>query len=131
MSWQEEQTASAKKQKDPSYPYGGWDAHEAKSASMVPHTPHFVIMVYTHERFSEAGYDSGDPSTTRTVNVNRYYWFDDKEEWERFIRGIWESKNNKPKWGGGDDNEFIFFQSSGKGELEVKINIDVKPFPVK
>ncbi len=46
----------------------------------------------------------------------------------KFPYGDWP-KHGQFRQYGLDDFTFAFFQSSGKGELEVKISIDVKPLP--
>lgn len=95
--------------------------------SKIPSVPHFAVIVYRDHAYMEAGRDKGDSDERRTARVSDYYAFTDKVQWEQMISDIYAEKHKPRVYGYNNDNEnIVFFRSSGRGSVEVKVNVHVK-----
>jgi len=109
--------------------YYTWAKKQLKSDKEIPSVPHYAIMVFSNQQFSEAGYDRDDPSTTITVRKCDYYAFSevDKSEWEKMISDIHKERltSKSTLYGVNDDENVVFFHSSGRGNVDIKINVNI------
>jgi hypothetical protein len=106
--------------------YYAWSKVRLKNDSEIPDFPHYAVLVFTDQRYTTRGYDRDDPDETHTARVCSYYAFaeGDKKEWEKMISDIHKEKMTS-KFSSGDNENFVFFHSSGKAKVTVKIDVNV------
>lgn len=94
----------------------------------IPNYPHFALMIVEQRTYSEVGYDPGEPSTTGYYDKITYYAFPilEKNIWEDLINDIHIEQHKQRSFYGSPHPELIFFKSGGRGEIDIKINVNVK-----
>lgn len=107
--------------------YYDWKEYRLAKLTSIPKTPHFALMVVEEKTYVEAGYDRGDPNTTGNYDNVTYYAFriDEKHLWEKLISDIYKEQHSKQNFYGSRHPDLIFFQSSGRGEVDIKIDVNV------
>jgi hypothetical protein len=103
-----------------------WSKHLIKLPKDIPSYKHFVVMIFEQRSYSEAGYDPGDRSTIGYYQHMDYYAFksEQRDLWEKFISAIYTERHNPNPYGSSKE-EIVFFESSSRGEVDVKINVNV------
>lgn len=92
-------------------------------AKEIPTKPHYVVLAFSNRRIREASYGPTDPENYVDVSVIDYYAFDSKEEWEAMISDVYLEKQNSTY--ASRDSEIVFFRSSGRGSVDVTVNVKV------
>lgn len=100
-----------------------WLQHRVKDTEITD-KPHYAVMVFTDRRFSEAGYDRGDPPTSTIVRQMDYYAFEDKATWERMVEDIYAEKHKTTGLGFDTSNENVVLMHVDR-RFKVRVTIDV------
>lgn len=107
--------------------YYTWSKKIVKDSKLIPAVPHYVVMVYKDHRYSEAGWDAGDSSTSACIRTSDYYAFleSEKLDWEKMISDIYTEKHTLKPYHSYDNEDYVFFKSSGRITPSVKIDVNV------
>lgn len=90
----------------------------------IPSHPHYAVLVFRIESYSTPAYDRFDTGGTTSVTVCDYYAFVDKTEWEKMISAIYTERHSSNF--GSDRSEIVFYYCSGRGKVNVSIDVSVK-----
>ena len=106
--------------------YYTWNKHIVKDTA-IPEQSHYVVLVFKDLVYTEAGYDANDPPSRASVRVCDYYAFSDKAEWEQMIQEVYLERQKPRGYTFNTDNEnVVFFHSSGRGKVSIKVGIDIQ-----
>lgn len=106
--------------------YHTWTKYRLKDVGKdIPEHSHFAVMVIKDQQYTTRGYDRDDPDDTHTVKVFDYYAFTKKAEWEKMISDIYTDRHTSRPSYGQPVEDIVFFQSAGRGKVDVKINVNV------
>lgn len=105
--------------------YYTWGKFIVKDPKNIPEQPHFAVMIVKDHTYTTPGYDRNDPDDSHTIKVFDYYAFTKKSEWEKMISDIFTERHTARPTYGQVHEDVIFFQSSGRGKVDVKINVNV------
>ena len=105
--------------------YYTWNKHIVKDPHTIPSEPHFAVMIIKDHQYTTRGYDRDDPDDTHTVKTFTYYAFLDRAQWEKMISDIYTERHSAKQTYGQPVEDIVFFQSSGRGKVDVKISVNV------
>lgn len=100
--------------------------HLVTQPSQLPTTPHFIVVVFGIFEFSEAGYETGDTPTYRSIPTTNMYVFESEETWRNMITAFVLEQIKPSHQPTHNQPQIRFFHSGGAAAPEIQINVNAR-----